>query len=65
MFRLGMVSTNLFMLFYVGGYIIQIAEGWKWQGIFSYKWVRFARADKDVALQYHYRRSTHTNVCGG
>ena len=38
-----------------GGYRIQIAEGWKWQGIFSYKWVRFARADKDVALQYHYR----------
>ena len=29
---------------------------WKGQGIFSYKWVRFARrADKDVALQYPYR----------
>ena len=37
------------------GYRIQIAQGWKWQGIFSYKWVRFARADKYVALQYHYR----------
>ena len=49
MLSLGMVSTNLFMLFYVGGYRIQIA-------IFSYKWVRFARrADKDVAIQYHYR----------
>ena len=27
--------------------------------------VRFARADKAVALQYHNQRSTDTNVCGG
>ena len=48
-----------------GGYRIQIVEGWKWQRTFSYKWVRYAKADKDVALQYHYRCSTDTNVCGG
>ena len=49
MFCLGMVvvSTNLYrlcMLFYaVDIYKIQIVEGWKWQRVFSYKWVRFAR----------------------
>ena len=35
MFSLGMVSTNLYMLFYAGRYKIQIAEGWEWQRIFS------------------------------
>ena len=38
-----------------GRYRIKIAQGWKWQRIYSYKWVRFARADKAVALQHHYR----------
>ena len=36
-----------------GRYKIQIPEGWKWQRIFPNKRVRFARADKAVALQYH------------
>ena len=35
-----------------GRYKIQIAEGWKWQRIFPNKRVRFARADKAVALLY-------------
>ena len=48
-----------------GRYKIQIAEGWKWQRIFPNKRVRFARADKAVALQYHNQWSTDTNVCGG
>ena len=30
---------------------------------FPNKRVRFARADKTVALQYHNQRSTDTNVC--
>ena len=55
MFSLGMVSTNLFMLFYVGGIHNSNCRRLELQGIFSYKWVRFARADKDVALHYHYR----------
>ena len=32
---------------------------------FLNKTVRFARADKAVALQYHNQRSTNTNVRGG
>ena len=32
---------------------------------FPNKRVRFARADKAVALQYHNQGSTDTNVCGG
>ena len=58
MFSLGMVSTNLFMLFRSmwGDTEFKLPKaGNGWQGIFCYKWVRFARADKDVALQYHYR----------
>ena len=57
MFSLGMVSTNLFMHVYVGDTEFKLPKaGNKWEGIFSYEWVRFARrADKDVALQYHYR----------
>ena len=44
-----------------GRYKIQSAEGWKWQRLFPNKRVRFARADKAVALQY--QLSTDTNVC--
>ena len=32
---------------------------------FLNKRVRFARAEKAVALQYHNQRSTDTNICGG
>ena len=46
-----MISEYLSMLFYAGEIQIQIDEGWKWQRI--YKRVRFARADKAGALQYH------------
>ena len=55
MFCLGMVSTNLFMLLYVGGIQNSNCRRLEMARYFSYKWVRFARADKDVALQYHYR----------
>ena len=46
MLFLGMVLTNLYMLFYAGD-----------------KRMRFARADKAVALQYNYQWSTDTNIC--
>ena len=36
-----------------GRYKIQIAEGWKCNVFFPNKRMRFARADKAVALQYH------------
>ena len=57
MLCLGMVSTHLYILFSSmrGSYKVQIAEGWNWQRIFLNKRVRLARADKAVALQYHYQ----------
>ena len=59
----GMVSTNLSRLFYAG----EIRNSGNGNVFFLNKWVRFAREDKAVALQYHYQR-TNTNVllvCGG
>ena len=45
-----------------GSYKIQIAEGWKWQYNFSYKWVRFARGDKAVALHEAHTLTTYVEV---
>ena len=56
MFSLGMVLTNLYMLFFVVG--IQNSSCRRLEMaryVFVQVRVRFARADKDVALQYHYR----------
>ena len=52
MFGLGMVSTDLYMLFYAG----EIQNSGNGNAFFLNKRVRFARADKAVAvaLQYHY-----------
>ena len=57
MFCLGMVSSNLYITCSSmrGRYKIRIVEGWKWQCTISHEWVRFARADKAVALQCHYQ----------
>ena len=69
MLCLAMVSTNLFRLSYAGEIQnlncrrLEMATS---SGVcFFYTWVRFAREDKAVALQYHEQGSTDTNVCGG
>ena len=70
MLCLGMVSTNLFRLFYLGeiqNLNCRRLEMATYSGVyFFYAWVRFAREGKAVALQYHEQQgSTDTNVCGG
>ena len=55
MFCLGMVSTNLFMFFYVGGIHNSNCAG-KDKVFFLKSGLRLARsADKDIALQCPYR----------
>ena len=58
MLCLGMVSTNLFRLFYAGDIqnlnCRRRLEMATYPRVFSfYTWVRFAREGKAVALQYH------------
>ena len=53
MFSLGMVSTNLYMLFYAGE--IQNSNAGNGNVFFLNERVRFARADKAAALQYHHQ----------
>ena len=69
MLCLGVVSTNLFRLFYAGeiqNLNCRRLEMATYSGVlFFYTWVRFAREGKAVALQYHEQGSTDTNVCGG
>ena len=69
MLCLGMVSTNLFMVFYAGEIQklnCRRLEMATYSGVFFfYTWVRFAREGKAVALQYNEQGSTDTNVCGG
>ena len=67
---LGIVSTNLFRLFYAGEIqnlnFRRRLEMATYSGVlFFYTWVRFAREGKAVALQYYEQGSTDTNVCGG
>ena len=53
MFGLGMVSINLYMLFYAGEIQNSISRWLEMATYFFFQvWVRFARADKAVALQY-------------
>ena len=62
---LGMISEYLYMLFYAGEIQNSNCRTGNGNVFFPNKRVRFARADKAVALQYHNQRSTDTNICGG
>ena len=56
MFSLGMVSTNFFMLFYVGGIQNSNCRRLEMARYFFLQVGEICKtADKDVALQYHYR----------
>ena len=55
MLCLGMISAYLYMLFYAGEiqYSNKLPKAGNGNVFFPNKRVRFARADKAVALQYH------------